>query len=330
MTATALDQPPVRERPSRGFGAVVAITALIAAVGALTTDVPTSISIGVVVVVVALLGLPHGAVDHLVEAAISGHDPTTRTSRLRFHVWYLGAMAGYGLVWLVAPTVALAGFLLVSIHHFGQSDLAHLRLPGASQLAVQWSRGLFVIGLPLVAHLAVVSPVIGRLGGGDPASWSWLADRWALWSAAIVVQHVVVGAVVARRCDDRAAVRREAVTVAVLGALFVSVDPLIGFAVYFGLWHSLAHLRVLAEVLGGASSADGRRTLPLRRFVALVAPRAVLSALGLIGLVAAMYATGRPDLVLPAVFVLVSVLTVPHLVVVERLWRHRTSPSRSR
>jgi beta-carotene 15,15'-dioxygenase len=302
---------------------VVALTLLIAAVGALVTDVPAPLSIGVVVVIVALLGLPHGAVDHLVDAAVTGDDPTDAAIRLRFHAWYVGAMVGYGLVWLAAPAVALAGFLLVSVHHFGQSDLAYLRLSGASALAVQWSRGLFVVGLPLVAHLGVVSPVIGRLGGGDPASWSWLADRSVFWIGVIVMQHVVVGAVVARRLGDRAAVRREATAVAVLGVLFIAVDPLIGFAVYFGLWHSLAHLRVLAEVLGGESSTDGRRSSPLRGFVVLVAPRSMISAAGLVGLVAVTYALGRPELVLPAVFVLVSVLTVPHLVVVERLWRSR-------
>ena len=31
---------------------------------------------------------------------------------------------------------------------------------------------------------------------------------------------------------------------------FLAADPLIGFAVYFGLWHSLAHLRVLGGLLG--------------------------------------------------------------------------------
>ena len=54
---------------------------------------------------------------------------------------------------------------------------------------------------------------------------------------------------------------RETITVVALTALLVLADPLIGFAVYFGLWHSLNHSHVLASVLGRHM---GSNPMPIR------------------------------------------------------------------
>jgi len=305
----------------RVFLPVVATTLAVTAT-ALVVSAPESVSLAVVVLTVALLGIPHGAVDHLAAAALGG--PFDTSSRRRFTRSYVLVMLGVGLVWLVAPTLALIGFLALSVHHFGQSDLAYLNLPFGRGVAVQWSRGLLLVGLPLVAHLESVSPVIQRLGGGDPASWAWLADWWILWSAALVTQHLVVGWVVAHGVVDRTTPAREAIAIAALTALFLAADPLIGFAVYFGLWHSLAHLFVLGDLLGKEPS-------PVRSVARLAAPLSAVSLLGIVAVVVATAATSRTDLIVPLTFVFVSMLTLPHMLVVERIWSaHTVHPAPTR
>lgn len=294
---------------------VVATTIAIAVASSIWTA-PGWLAVTAVVVVVAVLGIPHGAVDHLVVEVLDG--PHDGPSRRRFLVTYALALGGVGLVWFTAPAVALAAFLAVSVHHFGQSDLAHLRLHRRHQLAVQWSRGVFLVGLPLVAHLTAVAPVIDRLGGGDPTTWAWLADRTGLWCGVLVAQHVAIGFAVSRtpgaRPSARRHVGRESVTVAVLALVFLTADPLIGFTVYFGLWHSLAHLGVLAGVLGTGP-------FPMRSLARLAAPMTAIAVLGLAVVGAGLMLAGRTELLVPGVFVFISALTFPHLIVVDRLWR---------
>jgi Brp/Blh family beta-carotene 15,15'-monooxygenase len=275
------------------------------------------LSAAIVVIVTAVLGVPHGAVDHLVVAELDGR--CGRGSRRRLLRNYVLAAGGVGLVWLAVAPLALAAFLLASVHHFGQSDLAHLRLPMPHQLALQWSRGLFLVGLPLVAHVAAVSAVVDHLGAGGPAGWPWLAQLSWLWCTVLVLQHVAVGVLIARATDRWDIVGGEAVTVAVLTLLFLTADPLIGFAVYFGLWHSLAHLFVLADVLGAGPSR-------IRSLARLATPltAVALVALGAVGAATAL--AGGIDLVVPAILVFVSMLTFPHLVVVEQLWRQAPQP----
>ena len=306
------------------FRVVVAITAAVtmAAVVAPPSD---TVSVAVVMVVVAVLGIPHGAVDHLVAAALGSTAPTqlTRSAAtpirpLRFHLAYLAAMLAYGLVWLAIPAVALAGFLLLSVHHFGQSDLASLQLDRWRQGAIQLSRGLFLVGLVLVANLAAVSPVIDRMGGFDPSAWAWLAGHTAAWSLVLVGQHLVIGLIVGAQVRDREIIRREAIAVIALTALFVAADPLIGFALYFGLWHSLNHLGVLAEVLGHRS---GSAALAPRQLARLAAPRSVASLAALAILIGGAAALDQTELVVPVALIFISMLTLPHMIVVERLWK---------
>ncbi len=317
MTSTLLaPSPSVVFRRSGAFWPVVALTVVVAAVASVY-PAPDWVAVVVVVAVIGALGIPHGSVDHLVAEAIAS--PPRPSSRWRFMRDYVLAMLAVGLVWLVAPAFALVGFLALSVHHFGQSDLADLGLPRARATAVQWSRGLLLVGLPLVAHLTVVSPVIERLGGGDPSSWTWLADRSMIVATMLVAQHVAVGWLVTRGLVSRSTLGREAVAVAALTALFLMADPLIGFAVYFGLWHSLTHLFVLADVLGTGPA-------PLRSVLRLAAPLTATSVLVLVLVVLGAVVTDRVDLVVPSVFVFVSMLTLPHMVVVERLWRRRPVP----
>ncbi len=260
-----VDAPPApTSRPV--FVSVLAVTALVALA---TVALPPSdaASVTIVVLVIAFLGIPHGAVDHLVAVPPASVTPTpsARLPRspmdgalLRFHVGYLAAMAAYGLVWLFSPGLALAGFLVLSVHHFGQSDLAYLRIEQRRQIAAQISRGLFLVAVPLVAHLATVAPVVERLGGVDPTSWSWLAGHTAAWCVFLIGQHIAVGLVVAAHIDGPSIIIREVVAVAALTALFVLADPLIGFAVYFGLWLSVT--TYWRRWSGGGSVAGADRT----------------------------------------------------------------------
>ncbi len=289
--------------PTR-FVIVVALTAVATATGLVAT-VPAWLAASVALAVIVVLGIPHGALDY----AVAVH---RRTDRGRFVLGYVGALLAMGLVWLVAPPVALAAFLALSMYHFGQSDLAYLRLDRARQYALQWSRSSLLVGLPLVAHLDLVSPVVVRLGAPDPEAWSWLADHQAAWCIALIGQHVLVMLLCSQQLVH--SLVYEATSVAALCALFVVTDPLIGFAVYFGLWHAHAHLLVIAEHLDTA-------TRPLRSTLRRAAPVSAIAITAMTLASAAMVLRGRPDLIVPVAFVALSMLTVPHLALVERLWR---------
>ena len=59
----------------------------------------------------------------------------------------------------------------------------------------------------------------------------------------------------------------------------------------------------------------------MRSVARLAAPLSAVSLLGLAIVAGGVAVVGRVDLLLPLVVVFVAMLTAPHMVVVERLWR---------
>ena len=82
----------------------------------LIPNLPIAVQFGVFGVILVLVGIPHGGIDHLI------HNPEIRPKGLvHFIIRYLLLMSAYGLLWWLLPVAALIAFLGMSAYHFGQS-----------------------------------------------------------------------------------------------------------------------------------------------------------------------------------------------------------------
>ncbi|WP_456561396.1 beta-carotene 15,15'-dioxygenase, Brp/Blh family [Blastococcus sp. SYSU DS0533] len=266
-----------------------------------------------------LLGLPHGAVDHLVPAWRFGWRPTRLAS---FAAAYAGLAAGAYGVFTAAPGPALMLFVLVSAWHFGTGETAFADLragrPVRPRPAASLTLGGLVLLVPLLRGLGVPGSDTGALAEAVAPGWGGVPPGVA--SAAVAV---LVGAGGALALDLARRHRwLEAGEVGLLVAVVLVVPPLAAFGVYFGAWHSVRHIaRVVAEdPANGPDLVAGRLASPLRRFsLAAGAPTAaVLLALAALW----SWADGWRGLVatdLP----LLAALTLPHVLVVG--WVDRTA-----
>ncbi|SDD54324.1 beta-carotene 15,15'-monooxygenase, Brp/Blh family [Geodermatophilus telluris] len=270
-----------------------------------------------------LLGVPHGAVDHLVPAYRLRWGPARLAA---FALGYAVVAAAAWLVFRAAPGPALAVFVLLSAWHFGTGEtaFADLRadrpvrraaLPGAVL-------GGLVLLVPLVRGAEQAAPVVAAVVPGSDG-------RLPPGVGAVVLAVVLPAAAalaVALLLEARWA---EAAEVGALAVLVLTAPPLAAFGVYFGCWHSVRHTaRVLAEDPANAPDlVAGRLGAPLRRFaVAAALPTvAVLAVLGLLWSAAGgwrgLLATDLP---------LLAALTVPHALVVAWLDRAAPGPARPR
>ena len=73
---------------------------------------------GLLAIGLLLVGIPHGAMDHMTEALSN-----TKRITLSFILKYLSLMSGVYLLWILSPTTALLGFILYSAWHFGETDI---------------------------------------------------------------------------------------------------------------------------------------------------------------------------------------------------------------
>jgi Brp/Blh family beta-carotene 15,15'-monooxygenase len=263
-----------------------------------------------------LLGLPHGAADHLVPRwAVAG-----RLRRAGMVTVVAGYVTAAGLAWaalsLVGPW-ALPLMMLVSLVHFGLGDVVteaqrdFAPAPTGWELAVAvFARGGPSIVLPLVCWPGTLDAALNAF---DPKVTALLSPPVRAVLLALLGVACVVTGVQAWRAGRRLVV----VELVVLLALFASTPPLAAFGVYFGAWHSLRHLaRMLeADPRNAADLGAGRWGAPVRRFVAAAA---VPTTAALIATAALVAVAAQTPLLVPMLSILLA-LTVPHVVFVAIL-----------
>lgn len=248
---------------------------------------------------VAVLGVPHGALDvHMARRLWPLDRPAMRWA---FGSGYLAVAAGVLVLWLLQPAIALAAFLIYSAAHFAGDWRAELAWP------VRLAAGSAVVALPAWRFDAQVSDLFALLASPEAAvgATSWLATA-APWLALAAVG----GAILQRRWGP-------ATEMAALGVLAAAVPPLIYFVIYFCGLHSPRHFIETLAQLGLGVRAGVAAALPLTALTLVLA--GVAATL--------MVQRGVPleAVALETVFIGLAALAVPHMVLVERFWTRRTA-----
>jgi beta-carotene 15,15'-dioxygenase len=242
----------------------------------------------------ALLGVPHGALD----GAIAWHMYPGSVRRALFFSAYAVMVALCVGLWVMSPTVALGIFLALSWIHFGRSD--H---DAASQLAQPvlhtLSRGgIWAVFLPL-AQWSSVASVLEAMQVDSGNIQLVLIGVAPLWVVA------VIGDVFWNRTNIGAS--RHWLTLAFI-LLAATLPPLWSLCLYFCAWHSRRHAR---QVLAKLSQQRAARQMML-----------LLTALSL-GLAAVAFYLLQPlfesltAAALSVFFAGLFALTVPHMVLID-------------
>jgi lycopene beta-cyclase len=131
------------------------------------------LSLGILLLGLIAIGIPHGALDHLVESCVFG------TKRfLNFLGLYLLMMGLMATIWMFHPTLALLIFLIYSAIHFGQTDGIEW---GMSNI-VSWIWGGTLLFYILGSHQEEASLILASLGyaGTIPSANVFIFVPWFL------------------------------------------------------------------------------------------------------------------------------------------------------
>ena len=269
---------------------------------------------------IAVLGIPHGALDLLVPGRLGRRWGRRPGPVLLYGLGYAGLVGVTLWLWTAAPVLTFWGFLLLTLLHWGQGDLHFLeaatgrRRPSrlSAPLALL-ARGSLSVAVPLLAFpewfgrlLTGTAQVFGvpvPAGPLLPEPWPWV---WGGVLAALLVAY----ALDTLRASPRPG--RELGEAALLLAVFALVPAPLSLGVYFAGWHAWRHLGRLRTLPHGPAAP-----LPLRRLALDLLPVTLL-ALALLGGLA-LWAAPRLDSVetFAALYLaLIAALTVPHALLV--------------
>ena len=253
---------------------------------------------------VVLIGLPHGAFD----GAIARHLGYSRTvgGLIKFISAYLGLAAAVVAFWVWQPGLALALFLLISAVHFGYGDAtATSGIARAVQISAHG--GVAVFGISLF-HLQQVTPVYGALTNGDVMLAVMMTEIFPLFIMPVALLYLILAI-------RDTGLRPRLVELALLCLLFSVVPPLVGFAMYFCVIHTGRHMRHIWDRVNS-------HTAPHRILSQAVWFTLASWSGGAIILLWLDSGNISQDL-LQVIFIGLAALTVPHMILVDALFRRR-------
>lgn len=267
-----------------------------------------------------LIGIPHGAIDHIISSRLYSLDGDPK-SQLKFYIPYLLLMFLMALVWLLSGMAGFILFVLITIYHFGQADLEHLDFPSGIRWVLTFSRGLMILSLIIFVNVSYTLPVIGEATGVTLQNVGWLYSNGYIFGILLGIQHPVFMLIATFRFRERQHTSwwYPFIDSLVILFLFAFNDPIIGFSVYFALWHSMGHFLEMKKYFN-----DIGESLSLWKFYRLALPFTLISMVGLAIIYLLNNAYGMEEQMVSLLFILISVLTLPHVLVVEKMLKTKS------
>lgn len=275
---------------------------------------PNDLTWQLVLALVALtVGIPHGAVDHIVTVP--------KFQPLRMALFLAGYLAVTGLVIWFILSANLLGFQLVvlmSAIHFGIGDASFIseldKRSGEGDFPKLWyalAAGFTPVMLPLVSTQSAQA-----LQEVNPAIRDWAYGFAPALFVGFVALNLGVTALMLLKKRNQ-----EALDLALLLAISLIAPPLVAFAFYFGLWHALRHTGRLSLELPASLKAHESSRPGLAFWQAVLAGiPALILVIGFtfwLGLSGGGFSLPR-DL-LWYLLVVIWALTVPHMALTARL-----------
>jgi Brp/Blh family beta-carotene 15,15'-monooxygenase len=245
------------------------------------------------------LGIPHGGNDFFYRK-----EKNTAGS-IRFLSMYLGVMLLYLALWFVWPMLSLGLFLLISIHHFGQSNFNTNRIWSLD--SVLW--GSWLVGFPVLKHSQEVFGIFSTMLGRSNAT---VSDIGHLNDNSLLVVSIVFvlmyGSVLYR--SHRSSWLSYLLQWFLVTVWYWFTPLLLGFVVVFCFWHALQSMQYQLDYVSVNYKQNRKKTL--MGFV----PFGLMALVGMGFLL-------RFDLEsnLGFAFVLLSLVTLPHVLVMDGLYR---------
>jgi len=262
-------------------------------------DMPVQVEWGFCAALLATLGIPHGAADHLVAEKLANAQQKSFDLPM-FLVKYLSVMAAYGLLWYISPLVSFSVFIAISVFHFGdletttESSRAQVGLPYYIQILRSFVLGIGILGFILSQHADEVAPIIQKFNLGIPVAIDALP-------AAFYIVCMLLG------------FQKEHTVYFIFTGITLWIGfylPLLpAFMCYFAGCHSMYSLRVLATSL----------QCSLRKLVGQLVPftlAAILMGITYVNLVS-------PQKWLAHSFIFLSILTLPHFFLMHKIIQKR-------
>ncbi len=259
-------------------------------------------------ITLALFGLPHGALDHRIEAISANSNDWSLVEFLKSYCLKILITC---VIWVVSPSAGFIGFLLFSGYHFGETDLRSPEFKTNPNSTIITLYGLAVLGCLLSPRMTETWEVLEFLSSVFSAKdyfTSFLSSNSTLvW---FLCFSIVFSISVVQFLRSPAAFSTKAnLFIPALVLIFLHPVPLLtAFSFYFGLWHSLHALKHIRTHLHYTNTQMVREAFPF----------SIISIMGLVLFILLVLFKGWSPVLL--IFIFISALTTPHVGIMRDMY----------
>lgn len=264
---------------------------------------------------ILLTGIPHGALDHLIQEATDKKLNRVYDFKM-FSVKYLFIMLSYALTWYFFSGLSLLVFLIISAWHFGETDLEK-----APKNALIWSftrliYGFYILAFILLTHIDEVRPIVNKMVENQKTLivlWNFITlnVKQILYLLGLSFTTIFILA------QSEFSIQFDIIRIFRLCLILIisAYLPLLpAFSLYFGGWHALCAFDNIHNYL--------RKDLPNLSFKLVYLKALPFTVVSIAFLCAFLWYCNvymqRFD-PFPMLFIFISLITLPHLIIAHQM-----------
>ena len=255
-------------------------------------------------IMVISVGILHGANDLLILSTKERKDKKLIKNLLI----YIGIILLCVVIYLLSSFVAIVLFVVLSAYHFGEEHLSHkINVNFVFNTVYFLSYGLFIFALLFYQSMSDVDVIMIELTGG---TFSKIQIEITLITSAIFLGGGSVFLFLTKR-NEAVLFLREFLYFVLLFLVFNTSSLILGFAIYFILWHSIPSIIHQIEFISGS--------LNKRNAIAYVKKALIYWIISIVGLLLLYQLLPEIKLLATVVFVILFAVTAPHTWVMHRM-----------
>lgn len=294
----------------------VLIGLLLLAFQSIWGNLPISLQLTYFTAMIALTGIPHGALDHIVANA-NNVKLGKRFHFGKFLLKYVLAVILYAVCWIYLPSFSLLFFLIISAWHFGETDIPNFNKQWLWNInRILW--GSFVLLLILLTHQQETETILLRITSNASwvnITWTFLCKHQISVLAVIGLPVLLLSGLNAIKHKDQFSYTRFLNLIIIL-AISIYLPLLPAFAIYFGGWHAI---RSFEMIFGFLTNQQAHKQMNIIGMWKKTMPMTILAALFFVIASYTWSSIGITSDPLPVVFIFLSVITLPHLDVMNEM-----------
>jgi len=284
-------------------------------------EIPMKIQLMYFAIMIGATGIPHGALDHII-AKTSATSNGQSFSIQQFLGRYVFAILLYSTSWIFLPGISLVIFLLISAWHFGETDLSNADDTMAWNISrLLW--GSLVLMLILLSHFEETASVVLRITQASEIAQKTMVHLRVngIYYFIAVASFFFPIAAFAYRNNKMLISGQYTINLLAILLLCSKLPLLPAFALYFGGWHAIRSFEIIFNFLHEAKEEMANKPLTMWKNAL---PMTFLAAFGFIFMAFIWNGAGLKMDPLPAIFIFLSIITLPHLDVMDKLINRQT------